>query len=50
MALETALGIDAVFWLNLQANYDIELATLEQLDMIGTDEINLLQEMRPIIQ
>ena len=28
MALETALDIDAAFWINLQANYDIELACL----------------------
>jgi addiction module HigA family antidote len=30
MALETALGISSVFWLNLQTNYDIELMSLKQ--------------------
>jgi plasmid maintenance system antidote protein VapI len=35
MALETALGIDAKFWLNLQTNYDIELASSERPGTVG---------------
>jgi HTH-type transcriptional regulator/antitoxin HigA len=49
IALETALGIDAVFWLNLQVNYDIELASLEQPETVGKDEIGILQDMGQIV-
>jgi HTH-type transcriptional regulator/antitoxin HigA len=50
IALETALGIDAVFWLNLQANHDIELALLGEPDTVGEDEINIMREMGPIVK
>ena len=49
LALETALAIDAVFWLNLQANYDIELASLEQPETVRDEEIDVLQDLNPII-
>jgi HTH-type transcriptional regulator/antitoxin HigA len=50
MALETALGIDAVFWMNLQANYDIELASLRQPDTVAPDEIAVSRDLRSFIR
>jgi HTH-type transcriptional regulator/antitoxin HigA len=48
MALETALGIDAMFWLNLQANYDIESSALNQTDTVEAEEIDILLDLKQI--
>lgn len=48
LALETSLGIDAAFWLNLQANYDMELVSLEQVDNIGDGEISILPMFKQV--
>ena len=34
MGLEYAFGIPSSFWLNLQANYDAELLTLQELESV----------------
>jgi HTH-type transcriptional regulator/antitoxin HigA len=50
MALKTALGIDAVFWLNLQTNYDIELASLERPETVESGEFDILQELKDFVK
>ena len=37
--LEYALDIEASFWINLQANYDKELADFEEHSKISNDEL-----------
>lgn len=44
-----ALGVDANFWINLQSNYDKELADYEELNEISTEEINILQKIKGIV-
>ena len=39
--LEYALGIDASFWINLQANHDKELADFEEVNGISDEELEL---------
>jgi HTH-type transcriptional regulator/antitoxin HigA len=46
--LEYALGIDASFWINLQANYDKEIADFEELNHISEDELNILKVLKDI--
>lgn len=47
--LEYALGIDANFWINLQANYDKELADFEELNKISHEEIDILKRLNSIV-
>ena len=47
MALEAALDIDAAFWINLQANYDIELACLEEEPLVEHEEAALSPDGNP---
>lgn len=47
--LEYALDIDASFWINLQANYDRELADYEEFNHISESEINIVKKLKSII-
>lgn len=47
--LEYALGIDASFWINLQANYDKELLEFEEANNISAEEIAILKPLKFII-
>jgi HTH-type transcriptional regulator/antitoxin HigA len=44
--LEYALGIDASFWINLQSNYEKELADYEELNEISSEEISILKKIK----
>ena len=46
--LEYALGVDTSFWINLQANYDKELAEFEDIKMISDNEIEILDKLKDI--
>lgn len=46
--LEYALGVDASFWINLQANYEKELADFEEINQISSEELEILQKIRNI--
>lgn len=48
--MEYALGIDASFWINLQANYDKELADFEELNDISGEEFEILKGLNRIIE
>lgn len=42
------MGIDASFWINLQANYEKELADFEEINQISNDELELIQKLKQI--
>ncbi len=44
--LEYALGVDATFWINLQANYEKELADFEEINQISSEELAVLHRLR----
>lgn len=44
--LEYALGIEAEFWMNLQAKYDREILEYEELNNITNDEIAVLDTLK----
>lgn len=44
--LEYALEVDASFWINLQANYDKEVADFEELNQISDEELGILQKIK----
>lgn len=44
--LEYALGIDARFWINLQSNYEKELADYDELNEITCEEFIMLQKIK----
>ena len=48
--MEYALGIDAGFWINLQANYDKELADFEEFNEISGEELEILKALNSIIE
>ncbi|MHB8170270.1 MAG: HigA family addiction module antitoxin [Thermincolia bacterium] len=48
--LEYALGVDASFWINLQANYDKELADFEEINQISNKELEILQKLKSITE
>ena len=48
--LEYALGIDAIFWINLQTNYDKELLEFEELNNITKEEIGILSKFKDIFK
>lgn len=48
--LEYALGIEASFWINLQANYDKELLEYEEINQISEEEIDVLKRLKDIIK
>lgn len=47
--LEYALGIEANFWVNLQANYDCEKAEFEDKHSITEEEINIISQLKDFI-
>lgn len=48
--LEYALGIDASFWINLQANYDRELLEFEEVNNITEEELGILKPLKQIME
>jgi len=46
--LEYALGVDASFWINLQANYDREMADFDDVNQISSDEFEILKRLKGI--
>lgn len=48
--LEYALGIDASFWINLQANYDKEIADFEEINSIDKEELDILARIKSITE
>ena len=48
--LEYALGIDAGFWINLQANYDRELLEFEEVNNITEEELAVLKPLKQIME
>lgn len=47
--LEYALGIEAQFWINLQANYDREIFEFEEMNSISVNEISVLKNLKEVI-
>lgn len=47
--LEYALGIEAEFWMNLQANYECELLEFEELNNISEQEVSVLKNLKEVI-
>lgn len=41
-----ALGVDAKFWINLQSNYDKELADYEEFNEISSEEFSIIQKIK----
>ncbi|MBQ8293498.1 MAG: HigA family addiction module antidote protein [Bacilli bacterium] len=48
--LEYALEIDAIFWMNLQTNYDKEILEFEEINEITDEEINILNKLKHILK
>lgn len=48
--LEYALNIDAGFWINLQGNYDKEMADFEEFYGISDQEIEILKRLSNIVK
>ena len=48
--LEYALDIDASFWINIQANYDKELADFEETNNISSQELKILKKLTDITE
>lgn len=48
--LEYALGIDAGFWINLQANYDRELLEFEEVNNITEEELTILKPLKQVTE
>lgn len=49
MGLEYATGVPASFWLNLQANYDAELLSLQEKETVEEEEKTVLESIREIV-
>jgi len=50
LKLEYALGVPAYFWQNLQRNYDLEEAMLEETHNITKEEINISKDIKKIYE
>lgn len=48
--LEYALGIDASFWINLQANYEKELLEYKEINEISEQEVDVLKQLKDIVR
>jgi len=46
--LEYGLGVDASFWINLQANYEKELADFEEINQISSQELEILHKLKSL--
>ena len=49
VALEYALGISKTFWINLQANYDVEMAEASAMQSITEEERNARESLAEIV-
>ncbi len=47
--LEYALNIEAGFWINLQSNYDKELADFNEFNDISSEEFEILKKLEDIV-
>ena len=47
--LEYALGIEAEFWINLQANYDREIYEFEEVNNISVEELSVLKKLKDVL-
>lgn len=47
--LEYALGIEARFWINLQANYDADLLEFEEQNGVSEEELSILNTLKDFI-
>lgn len=50
IGLEYALGISTSFWLNLQANYDAELLSIQEEDSVQDEERTVLTVINEIVK
>lgn len=48
--LEYALGIEASFWMNLQADYDRELLEFEEVNNLTEEELGVLKNLKDVIE
>ena len=48
-SLENVFDISALFWLNLQANYDIELINYNKMNTVTNAEISILTDLKDIL-
>jgi len=48
VSLEKVFDVSATFWLNLQANYDIELIDCEEFNTVSNEELSILAELKDI--
>lgn len=48
--LEYAFGIEAAFWIHLQANYDRELLEFEELNHITQEELSVIKNLKEVIE
>lgn len=49
LALEYALGVSKSFWINLQANYDVELLELDERNTISDEEKKARKSLKDIV-
>lgn len=47
--LEYALGVPASFWINLQANYDLELAQYEDISGVSPQELDIVKKLKEVL-
>lgn len=50
VGLEYAFGVPSTFWLNLQANYDAELLSLQEEDSVQEDEKVILKDLHEVVE
>lgn len=48
--LEYVFEVEAKFWINLQSNYDNELADIEDINNISKEELTILKNLKKIIK
>ncbi len=46
--LQVVFGVEALFWMNLQSNYDLELQEIEEAENITQEEIDALKPLKEI--
>ena len=49
-ALAVVFDVNAIFWINLQGNYDLELAEFNALNSISPAEISILSELKDVVR
>ena len=50
VSLENIFDVSAKFWLNLQANYDIDLINYDKMNTVSNDEISILTDLKEILK